>query len=179
MKYVGFCVGVATVLLSMPAQSQQPNRLQQGAGAGAERREMIERRLRERVGAVVRERLQLSDEQWTKVTATNRKFEESRRLLVQQERDIRLGLRDEMLSGEKANQDRVSGLLDRWQKVQRQRLELLEQEQKELGTYLTPVQRAKFLVLQEQMRRRVEEMRRDMIEKQQPPRGGARRPLPR
>jgi periplasmic protein CpxP/Spy len=145
---------------------------------GDPRRAALERRLREGMGKMVRERLELTDDQFAKMRASNQKFEESRRLLVQQERDVRMGLRDEMLAGPKANQQRVSDLLDRWQRVQRQRMELMESEQKELATFLTPVQRAKFVVLQEQLRRRVEDMRRQQMEGAGPPNaaGGNRPP---
>jgi hypothetical protein len=39
-------------------------------------------------------------------------------------------------------------------------VELQAAEQQELATYLTPIQRAKFAALQEQVRRRVEALRR-------------------
>jgi periplasmic protein CpxP/Spy len=166
---------VAALLIAgaLTAGAQQP-----GPQSDA-RRNALERRLREGMGKIVRERLELTDDQWVKMRASNQKFEESRRTLVQQERDVRMGLRDEMLAGAKANQQRVSDLLERWQRVQRQRMELMESEQKELATFLTPVQRAKFVVLQDQLRRRVEEMRRQQMEGAGPPNdAGGDRPPP-
>lgn len=50
-------------------------------------------------------------------------------------------------------------LLDDMLRLQRQRFVLHEDEQRELALFLTPVQRAKYFGLQEQMRRRMEEMR--------------------
>jgi hypothetical protein len=44
--------------------------------------------------------------------------------------------------------------------LQRERVELQAAEQQELATYLTPIQRAKFAALQEQVRRRAEALRR-------------------
>jgi hypothetical protein len=56
--------------------------------------------------------------------------------------------------------------------VQKRRVELMEAEQRELAGFMTPVQRARFMALQEQMRRRLEQrrMRGDMDERRGPPR---------
>ena len=132
---------------------------------GGERRDsmpnraQMEQRVRERLGGMMKEQLGLSDPQMTRLQETNRRFEERRRLLVDQERDIRMSLRDELIAGDSARQPQVGGLLDRMLKVQRQRLELLESEQKELSGFLSPVQRAKYLGVQEGMRRRLQQMR--------------------
>ena len=146
-------------------------------GAGGARgdsmpsRAEMEQRMRERLGGVLKERLSLNEQQMSKLQETNRRFEEKRRLLVDQERDIRMSLRDEMIAADSARQTQVSGLLDRMLKVQRQRLELLEQEQKELAAFLTPMQRAKYLGIQEGMRRRMQNMRQMSPRRPMPARG--------
>ncbi len=124
-------------------------------------RDDLRRRFQERFGAMVKERLQLSDSQIVRLGETNRRFEEQRRLLIEQERDVRMALRDELLVADQSrvNQERVSSLLDRAIRVQRQRVELLESEQRELARFLNPTQRAKLLGMQEQIRRNVGEMR--------------------
>ena len=119
----------------------------------------LEQRVGERAARVVQERLGLTDDQMRALQTTNRKFEAQRRQLVQRERAGRTALRDQLIAGERADPGRVSAILDTLLRVQRQRLDLLEQEQRELATFLTPVQRAQYLVLQDQMRRRVDEMR--------------------
>ena len=72
-----------------------------------------------------------------------------------------MALRDELLVADQSriNQERVSSLLDRTIRVQRQRVELLESEQRELARFLDATQRAKLLGMQEQIRRNVGEMR--------------------
>lgn len=120
----------------------------------------LEQRVRERMATVIKTRLGLSDDQMKKLVETNTRYEERRRLLQEQERDIRMGMRDELLLGDKASQTRVGELLDRLLKVQRQRLDVVEAEQKELSGFLTPVQRVKFHALQDQMRKWREEARR-------------------
>lgn len=133
-----------------------------GAQDTAQRRDRDEMRrlFQERFGAVIKERLQLSDSQAVRLGETNRRFEEQRRTLIQQERDVRMSLRDELMANQGAgNQQRISELLDRAIRVQRQRVELLESEQRELARFLNPTQRAKLLGMQEQMRRNAMEMR--------------------
>ncbi|MFN2398678.1 MAG: hypothetical protein ABR543_08605 [Gemmatimonadaceae bacterium] len=132
----------------------------QEAAPGGERRAQLEQRFRTQVGRVVQKQLGLSDEEARKLGAVNQRYEEQRRTLVQQERDIRLALRQEMRPGEAANQQRVAELIDRMLRVQRQRLDIVEREQKDLSEFLTPVQRARYLGVQEQVRKLMEDLRR-------------------
>lgn len=122
----------------------------------------LRRRFQERFGAMVKERLSLTDSQVVRLGETNRRFEEQRRLLMQQERDVRMSLRDELLADQqgRGNQQRIGELLDRAIRVQRQRAELLETEQRELARFMNPSQRAKLLGMQEQLRRNAGEIRR-------------------
>jgi uncharacterized protein YlxW (UPF0749 family) len=53
----------------------------------------------------------------------------------------------------------IAQQLDTLLQLERQRIDLLESEQKELATFLTPLQRAKYQALQEQLRRRLEALR--------------------
>jgi Spy/CpxP family protein refolding chaperone len=69
-------------------------------------------------------------------------------------------LRGQILAGDKADQSRVSAALEQLQQLQRQRLDLQGQEQQEFASFMTPLQRAKYAALQEQVRRRVEALRR-------------------
>jgi hypothetical protein len=55
----------------------------------------------------------------------------------------------------------VSALLDDAMRLQKQRIALVEAEQKDLARFLTPVQRAGYLSLQAQVRRRAQELSRD------------------
>jgi periplasmic protein CpxP/Spy len=142
---------------------------------GNPRREMLEKQLRERTGDMVRRRLQLDDAQMKQLQTTNRRFEQQRMSLMSREREIRRTLREEILSGEKANQSRVAKLLDQTLQLERQRLELVQSEQRELAKFLTPVQRAKLLALQNEMRRRAQELRRGPMQgRNSPPRGPRR-----
>ncbi len=154
---LGLVAGTA-VAQNPPAQPQA----QAGARAQArapQDRAQLEQQIRNRIANQLKNQLKLSEDQFTKLQATNKRFEEKRRLLVEQERDARMSMRDLILAGDTTNQAKVSGALDKMMQIQRQRFELVEQEQKELAGYLTPMQRARFLGMQEQMRRRMDDMR--------------------
>jgi hypothetical protein len=87
------------------------------------------------------------------------------------------------MMGDSANQAKVSQLLDQSVQIQRQRLDLLQSEQRELGKFLNPVQRAKYLGLQTEMRQRAQQMRNGAMQRrmgpmQGPPPGGQMRRSP-
>jgi hypothetical protein len=124
---------------------------------------------------VLRTQLGLSDEQMRRLAIANRRFERQRVALFAQEREVRTSLRSELELGDSARSAEVSSLLDRMLVLQRQRLELLEAEQKELATFLSPIQRAKYFGMEEQIRRRVMEMREQQVRRGGGD-GGPRRP---
>lgn len=130
------------------------------SGPGGERRQLLERTIRRRFAEVVRNRLQLDDRQMHQLIGVNRKFEGQRRELNVRERDARLSLRGEVERDRQADNPRVATALQEMLAIQKQRAALLEDEDKDLSEFLSPVQRAKYMALQEQLRRRVEAMRR-------------------
>ena len=150
----GLGVAILLTLVSRDALAQRP------PGPPTARRQQLERELGERTGDVVRRRLGLNDAQMTRLQATNRQFEQQRMALFARERETRQALRQELGANEQANESRVSQLIDQTLTLERQRLDLLQEEQKELAKFLTPVQRAKLLGLQAELRRRAQDMRR-------------------
>jgi hypothetical protein len=137
------------------------------AGAAQPRRQQLEQQVRRRMWRIAKQRVGFTDDQMTKLTATSQRFDARRRAFNQEERAQRLLLRREILAGAKGDQTKVAGALDRLQQLQRQRADLQAEEQKEYGTFMTPIQRARYAALQEEMRRRVETLRR-----QRPDSGG-------
>ena len=77
-----------------------------------------------------------------------------------QERSERQALRREALAGARADQPRIAASLDRVLQIQRQRVDLQIEEQRALSGFMTPLQRAKYAALQEQLRRRADGLRR-------------------
>ena len=114
---------------------------------------------RQRLGEFVKRQLGLTDEQYQKLQTVDQKYASQRFTLMQQEREIRITIRDEVLRGDSADQKRVARLLDEMMKVQSTRLQILQNEQKELAGFLTPVQRAKYLGIQEQIKKRLQAMK--------------------
>ena len=121
-------------------------------------RAQLERRFREMLYQVTRRRVGLTDEQMNRLIPINQRFETERRGIQRQERETRLALRDAMRDSTHADQARITSYLDRLVDLQRQRVELVAREQRDLGEFMTPLQRARYTALQEQVRRRIEQM---------------------
>ena len=119
----------------------------------------LERQFRQRLAEVVRRRLNLNDTQMHQLGQVNDRFERERMLLLRQERQMRQALRTEVLAGDSADQSKVAGLLDRALEIQRQRLDLAQREQRELSAFMSPVQRAMYVGIQDDLRRRLEDIR--------------------
>jgi hypothetical protein len=179
-----FLVSIVTAGVA-PAQRVAPGAQGERRGDPAARR-VLERRFRERFEQVLKQRLALSDSQLARVIEVNARLDARRRELFTEERSVRKDMRDAIKGGDDAaSQQNVAQLLERAMRVQRSRLDLVETEQRELATFLTPLQRAKYLGLQEQLRRRVDDMRRraagdsaDDPFGEGPPRDGAKRRRP-
>ena len=120
-------------------------------GAGASQ-------FRQRMAQMVKRQLGLTDSQLVLLGAVNQKYEQKRFLLLQQERELRITIRAEVLRGDQADQKLIAKLLDQMIGVQQQRLQILQSEQKDLSAFLTPSQRAQYLGIQEQVRKRLQKM---------------------
>jgi hypothetical protein len=155
-------ISVVTVSSAVEAQRARPD-------SAPARRQALEQRVRQRMATVVQQRLDLNADQMRRLGEVNRDMEAQRRLLHQQERDARLGLRAEVMRGDSANQDRVAQHIDQLIDVQRRRIDLLSREQRALSAFMTPTQRAQYLAIQDQLRKRMEDMR------GRPRRGGPQR----
>jgi hypothetical protein len=134
-----------------------------GPGGGPGRAQM-EQQLRRRLWEIAKQRVGFTDAQMSQLERTSRKYDERRRALAVDERAQRLTLRQELTADAKADakadQDRVARALDRLHQLQRERVDLQIAEQREFATFMTPVQRAKYAALQEQVRRRADSLRR-------------------
>jgi hypothetical protein len=84
----------------------------------------------------------------------------------------------QMAAGDSADQVRVSEFIDETLRIQRERLDLTEREQRELSQFMTPMQRAMYFGIQDELRRRMEEMRQQGRQGAAQGRPGAIRPRP-
>lgn len=122
-------------------------------------RAQMERQVRQALWQATRRRVGLDDAQMTRLGTVTRTLEPRRVALGARERDARRQLRRE-LAGERPDDATVNRLLGELLVVQRGRVDLLAEEQRALSAFMTPVQRARYFALQEQFRRRLEQMRR-------------------
>jgi periplasmic protein CpxP/Spy len=153
----------APVLAQQPPQ-RNPN-VAARQGTPSQNRMQLEREVRERIHGIMRREMGLTDAQVERLDGTLEKFELRRRVLLREERQLRSTLRDAMTASRAAGDTavsrqegaRIAATLDSLVALQRRRLELVEQEQRELATFLTPMQRARYFALQENLRRVLEE----------------------
>jgi protein CpxP len=122
-------------------------------------RAALEEQFRQRTAKLTQQRLQLTDAQLEQLEQSNALFAPRLNQLAVQERETRRQLRLEMTS-DQPNQQHVSGLLDTALQLQKQRITLVEAEQKDIARFLTPVQRARYIGLQAQFRKRAQELSR-------------------
>lgn len=145
------------------ATAQRPNRPMGGRGGqpGMQdpRRAELEDDVRRGFARAVRERVGLSEEQMLRLGPVTRKFEEQRRQAQMDERDARTKLQGLVMVGAESDSVRIRQFIGQMNEVRRRRLQIDEAEQKELAAIMTPLQLAKFLGIQEQVRRRLEQMR--------------------
>jgi Spy/CpxP family protein refolding chaperone len=154
MRLFGLVLVIAA-LAADSASAQRPARIRQDSS----QRGRLEERFRERLASVMRERLALSEDQVRRLAEVNQRFEGDRRTLVREELDVRREMRRALWPDSVASNDVVDALLERTVRLERRKVELFEQEQQALRQFLTPVQRAKYVAMQEQIRRQMDEMR--------------------
>jgi hypothetical protein len=154
-------VSLSLVLAAGVTSAQGTPGSKQGEAAPAPnaRRLALEQRFRERTAEVVKQRLALTDAQMTRLQAINRQFEQQRADINRRERQLRLELRAQLVAGDSANQNKVGQLLDQSIQLQRQRLDVLQSEQRELAKFMNPVQRARYVGMQNELRKRALELR--------------------
>ena len=131
-------------------------RMPRAGGTGADDRLRAENRLRTSLAQVVRRRLNLTDEQTARLVDVNRRFSEERTTVTREELRIRRDLRRSIAGGDTAQSAATAQLLDDLLAVQRKRLDLQQKEQAALSEFLTPEQRARYIGMMEQLRRRIE-----------------------
>jgi hypothetical protein len=136
-------------------------RQQEQALAGANR-PALERQVRQALARVVRKQLNLNDQQMQSLARVDQKYDFRRFGLLRDERLTRQNLKAAMIDStpgdSAAREKRIAQYIDQLTQAQRQRADLLIDEQKELSDFLTPMQRAQYLSLKERVTARVLQM---------------------
>ena len=140
---------------------QKPNRL------------LLEGRARQALAVAVQRQLKLDDQKMQKLQQTDAKFDPERRNLTREEREARQTLKAAMEDSTSTDQSKIDASMKRVLAIQHRRVELLEAEQKDLATFLTPKQRAQYFAIRERVMRRMAEMEQDGADA-----GGGRRGVP-
>ena len=125
------------------------------------RTEQLRHRVEGRFAERVREQLQLSDDQMNRLRGTARTYGARRRELAGREREIRTALAEQLRPGVAADQDSVSRLTDALVEIRDEQVHTLQDENREMAEYLTPVQRSQLFVMRERLIRRAREIRQE------------------
>ncbi len=130
------------------------------ANSPAATQQALIREVRQRFDAVVRKQLNLNDDQGRRLTAVEARLQPQRNQIQRDERQARLGLRTALQdSSGNVDQASVAQYMSQLVDAQHRRADLLDSEQKELSAFLTPVQRAKYQGLHDQLNKKVQKMR--------------------
>lgn len=172
-------LAIVSAVVPAPGEAQRPDRRQrQQQQLESSDQTPLARQFQLRLAEVVRRRLNLNDAQMQQLGQVNGRYERERMQLLRQERQTRQELRRQMAAGDSADQSRVADLLNQAMRIQRQRLDLTEREQQALSQFMTPMQRAAYFGIQDEVRRRMEEMRQQGRPGAAQGRPGAPRPRP-
>ncbi|MEO8620458.1 MAG: hypothetical protein ABI625_05290 [bacterium] len=125
----------------------------------SQRNQLLQQQIRRSLWRVAKLRIGFTDDQMLRIERTSQRFDQQRRMLAQTEVAQRRAMRAEILS-DSANQGNIATALEQLHSVQQRRLDLQAEEQKEFASFMTPLQRAKFMALQEQVRRRLQDLTR-------------------
>ncbi len=164
---------VLMLVLAAPIAAQNPPDSSDDAEA-----QQLRQEIRQRWNARVRQDLDLTSDQAAKLQATEGRFLERQRDIARRQRAVLEGLRAELRPGVAANDDSVRKLMDARERNRAALAQLDQEENKEIAGYLNPVQHARYQMMREQLRRRIELIRerRQGRGQMMGPRGGTRAP---
>lgn len=166
---LGFLVAVASAGISEAASAQRAAnpraarreaRAEAQAGKRTPRQQRLAGQVRQAFARVVKQRLNLNEDQARRLKEVDDRYEQQRNEVARDERGARQALRAALAApAGSRDQAAVDDNLSRVMKAQRRRSEILEAEQKDLGAFLTPVQRAQYFALRDNLARRIQQVR--------------------
>jgi len=177
---------LSALLVVSPLSVSDAQRARQGGGGdrqgeGRMNRQQLEQRFRMRLSNLLKTQLGLTDDGMRQLSEVNQRFDVQRRELNRRDMMNRRAMRDEVVKGDSGDAAKVERLMAEQFKIDRERIDLTEAEQRDLAKFLTPMQRARYLGVQEQLRREMDQLRgRGREGFGEPPQGGmrGRRPPP-
>ncbi|MFZ5624430.1 MAG: hypothetical protein ACOY71_08350 [Gemmatimonadota bacterium] len=151
----GWLIALGLVLALGPAA-----RAQEPVSPESPRAHQLRQQIQERFAERVKEQLGLSDEQAAKLQATTSSFAVKRRQLERQAREVRQALGRQLRPGVAANPDSMTRYVDQLTALRVAYAQTFDEELKEIGKFLSPVQRGQYFLAQEQLLNRVRELMR-------------------
>lgn len=152
MRYIHAALALVLAVSSVASAQDGRGRGRRGDGqAMAAARQAIER--------LIRTQVQPTDAQMQQLRAIDQRFEPQRMTLNRDEAQVRRQLRQAMMDTTNVDQNRIGQLVDRMVAFPGRRAALMEEESKAIAGVLTPLQRARYHAIQEQLRRRIEQGR--------------------
>src|SRR4051794_11227582 len=142
------------VLLVVPLHAAVAQRPDSTHGPMAD---SLRQRIEERFASRVQADLGLTNDQTAKLKATSQAYSGRRRDLRDSAMRVREALAKQLQPGVAANQDSVAKLTDAMVDLKLSSAQLTRDEMKDVSKYLTPVQRARLLVMRERFMERVHE----------------------
>lgn len=122
--------------------------------------EQLRTQIEQRFSQRVQQELNLTNDQTAKLKDTQERFGPRRRALIQQQMQRRRALEQQMQPGVAADQDSVRKLMQGLDAGRLEMVRIQQDESKELGTFLSPVQQWRYNQMRERFMARVGEMRR-------------------
>lgn len=129
-----------------------------GAQGATPRNQALRGRIEAAMMQQITQQLALTAEQQPRVERVLTEWGERRRLLEAEERQLRLSLGRQLRPGVAANVDSTAAMVDRILQNRVDYAESFQGEMRELAPILSPVQRGQFLMVRDQVLRRIREL---------------------
>jgi hypothetical protein len=153
--------GGALVLVGLAPGVRGQAQTPPDTGGDAAEVQQLQREIRQRWNARVRQDLGLSDAQATQLQATETKYLRQRRDVAQRQRAVNEALRGQLQPGAAASNDSVRKLLDARDRNRAALAQIDRDENDEIARYLSPVQHARYQMMREQLRQRIQQLRQE------------------
>ena len=124
-----------------------------------QRAQQLRMQIEQRFGQRVQTELGLTDQQMDRLRAAERSSRDRHLALQDHEQDLRRAVGEQLKPGVAANADSLSRLLDAIAQNHVARAQEEQQELRDLAQFLTPVQRARLLIMRQALMQRVEAIR--------------------
>jgi len=124
-----------------------------------QRMQQLRTQIEQRFGQRVQTELGLTDQQMDRLRATERASRDRRQALNDHEQDLRRAVGEQLKPGVAANADSLNRLLDAIAQNHVARAQDEQQELRDLGQFLNPVQRARLLIMRQRLMQNVQAIR--------------------